>query len=228
MKKIIALFALFAFVALMPKVFAYQLSADAYTQRIPKGTKLNLVMAEPLSTSEMQAGDMFSARLTKDIKMNGKTILPSGSLVRGTVEKYKPTARLSRSALLYLTFDHVVTPQGRQLPISAAICSNFDILEDGAISGGGNYWNELKRNAQKSGKIISNTTKWGITSGEELFTGGRFLVTPFAAIGGTIGGGAYLIGDSVIDLFRKGHDVVIDQGIVFDVILLEPLDVPIS
>ena len=101
MKKIIALFALFAFVALMPKVLAYQLSADAYTQRIPKGTKLNLVMAEPLSTSEMQAGDMFSARLTKDIKMNGKTILPSGSLVRGTVEKYKLTARLSRSAVVY-------------------------------------------------------------------------------------------------------------------------------
>ena len=228
MKKIISLLVFLALIAFVPMASAYQLKADAYTQRIPKGTKLNLVMAEPLSTSEMQAGDMFSARLTNDVKINGKTILPSGSLVRGTVEKYKPTARLSRSALLYLTFDHVVTPQGRQLPISAAICSNFDILDDGAISGGGNYWNELKRNAQKSGKIITKTTKWGISSGEELFTGGRFLVTPFAAIGGTIGGGAYLVGDSIIDLFRKGHDIIIDQGIVFDIILLQPLDVPVS
>src|SRR5699024_9404141 len=102
------------------------------------------------------------------------------------------------------------------------------ILPDGAISGGGNYWDELKRNAKKSGKIISDTTKWGIKSGDELFSGGRFLVTPFAAIGGTIGGGVYLVGDSVIDLFRKGQDVVIDQGIIFDIILLEPLDVPVS
>ncbi len=228
MRKLASLFIFFAFIVFMLPACAYQLKADAYTQRIPRGTKLNLVMVEPITTSQIQVGDMFSARLTSDVKISGKTILPSGSLVRGTVEKYKPTARLSRSALLYLTFDHVVTPQGRQLPLSAAICSNFEILSDGAISGGGNYFDELKRNVKKSGKIITNTTKWGISSGEELFSGGRFLVTPFAAIGGTIGGGAYLVGDSIIDLFRKGHDVVIDQGIVFDIILLEPLDVPIS
>ena len=208
--------------------FAYQIKADAQTRRLPRGTKLNLVMAEPLSTSSMQVGDMFSARLTSDVKVDGRTILPSGSLVRGTVEDYKGTGRLSRSALLYLTFDHVVTGQGKQLPVSAAVCSNFEILEDGAISGGGNYWDELKRNTKKSGKIISRTTQWGIKSGDELFPGGRFLVTPIAAIGGTIGGGVYLVGDSIIDLFRKGNDVIIDQGIVFDAILIEPLDVPIS
>ena len=208
--------------------YAYQIKADAQTRRLPKGTKLNLVMADPLSTSSMQAGDMFSARLTHDVRVDGRTVLPSGTLVRGTVEKYKGTARLSRSALLYLTFDHIVTGHGKQLPISAAVCSNFEILDDGAISGGGNYWNELKRNTKKSGHIISKTTKWGIKSGDELFPGGRFLVTPFAAIGGTIGGGVYLVGDSIFDLFRKGHDVIIDQGIVFDIILLEPLDVPLT
>ena len=228
MKKLFCILALCAFMLSFGTVFAYQIKADVSTQRVPKGTKLNLVMVEPLSTSQMQAGDMFSARLTNDVKINNRTILPSGSLVRGTVEKYRATGRPSRSALLYLTFDHVVSVQGKQLPIKAAVCSNFEILQDGAISGGGNYWDELKRNTKKSGKIISDTTKWGIKSGDELFNGGRFLVTPFAAIGGTIGGGVYLVGDSIFDLFRKGHDVVIDQGIVFDIILLEPLDVPVS
>ena len=213
---------------LLQSGFAYQIKADIQTRRLPKGTKLNLVMIEPVSTSNVQEGDMFSAKLTSDVKVDGRTVLPSGSLVRGTVEKYKITGRLSRSALLYLTFDHVVTGQGKQLPISAAGGSNFEILPDGAISGGGNYWDELKRNTKKSGNIISKTTKWGIKSGDELFPGGRFLVTPIAAVGGTIGGAVYLVGDSVFDLFRKGNDVVIDQGIVFDIILLEPLDVPIS
>ncbi len=227
MKKLFCLL-IMGVLMLLPTVCAYQMKADVTTKRIPKGTKLNLVMVEPLSTAEMQEGDMFSARLTHDIYIDGKTVLPSGSLVRGTVEKYRETGRLSRSALLYLTFDHVVSIQGKQLPIKAAVCSNFEILQDGAISGGGNYWDELKRNTKKSGKIISDTTKWGIKSGDELFNGGRFLVTPFAAIGGTIGGGVYLVGDSVIDLFRKGHDVVIDQGIIFDIMLLESLDVPVS
>ena len=227
MKKLFCL--LFASVLmLLPVAFAYQLMADFTTKRIPKGTMLNLVMDETLSTAQIQEGDMFSARLTHDINIDGKTFLPSASLVRGTVEKYKAPGRLSRSSLLYLTFDHVVSIQGKHLPIKAAVCSNFEILPDGAISGGGNYWDELKRNAKKSGKIISDTTKWGIKSGDELFSGGRFLVTPFAAIGGTIGGGVYLVGESVIDLFRKGQDVVIDQGIIFDIILLEPLDVPVS
>lgn len=227
MKKIFTLLLLFGLMISTQCAFSYQIKADAATKRLPQGTKMHLIMAEPLTTSEIQAGDMFSARLSNDIRLNGRTILPSGSLIRGTVEKYRTSALPSRSALLYLTFDHVVTPQGRQIPLRAGVCSSFDLTAEGAISGGGNYFNELGRNVSKTGYIISKTTKWGIKSGDDLFPGGRFLITPIAAVGGTLGGAVYLVGDSVIDLFRKGNDVIIDQGKSFDIILLEPLDVPI-
>lgn len=214
-------------ILLNTSVFAYQLNADISSKRLPKGTKMNVVMSEAVVTNQIQVGDLFSARLTSDIKQDGRTVLPQGTLVRGTVKDYTTTARLSKSAVLYLTFDHIVTPQGKQIPINAAICSGFDLKQDGAISGGGNYFDELKRNVSKSGYIISKTTKWGITSGDELFNGGRFLVTPIAAIGGTVGGVVYLVGDSIIDLFRRGNDVIVDQGKSFDIILLEPLDIPL-
>lgn len=228
MKKIFSLLLLLGFLSYMPQVLAYQIKADAATKRLPRGTKMHLVMAEPLSTAQIQEGDMFSARLYGDIKQDGRTVLPSGTLIRGTVDKFKNKGFPSRSAYLYLTFDHAVTPQGRQIPVSAGVCSNFDLTEEGAISGGGNYFNELKRNASKTGYIISKTTKWGVKSGDDLFPGGRFLITPIAAVGGVLGGSVYLVGDSVIDLFRRGNDVIIDQGKAFDIILLEPLDVPLS
>ncbi len=79
----------------------------------------------------------------------------------------------------------------------------------------------------KSGEIIKKSTNWGLKSGEELFTGGKYLVTPIAAVGGTIAGVGYLVGDSVMDLFRKGKNVIILKGQRFEILLLESIDVPL-
>jgi len=228
MKKLFIFFILFAFATFLPSAFAYQIKADATTKRLPMGTKINLVMAESLTTAEVEEGDMFQALTTSDIKLDGKTILPKGTLVRGMVKGFDKTKLLSRSANLYLTFDHIVTPQGRQLPINAGISSGFNMKIDGGISGGGGYGCELKRNVQKTGDIIVGATNWGIEAGDEMFTGAKFVLAPISAVAGTFGGAVYLVGDSIIDLFRYGSEVIINQGQVFDVILFEALDVPVS
>lgn len=227
MKKIIS-FSLFFAVFCANSALAYQIKGGAYTKRLNEGTKLRLVMSEHITTQDVEQGDMFQARLLHDVNSYGKTVLPKGTLIRGTVKDFRDNGIASKSAILYLAFDHVVTPQGRQLPIVAGVCSGFDMINpDGAISGGGNYFDELKRNFKKSGDIIANTSKWGVKSGDELFTGGRFLVAPIAAVGGVAGGALYLVGNSVYDIFRFGDEVVINQGQKFNIILLEPLDVPL-
>ena len=59
---------------------AYQLYADLDGVKIPYGTKLELTMAEKVTTKSVAQGDMFQAYLTKDIYVNNKLILPSKTI----------------------------------------------------------------------------------------------------------------------------------------------------
>ena len=226
MKKLFSILTMI-FILTMSGAFAYQMRGNAKTHRIPRGQKLELKLIDPITTQDVQEGDIFSASLTKDIIMDGEMVLPMGSLVRGTVGHIKPTRRLSRSAVMFLTFDHVVDPTGQQLPIKAGVCSDFKILPDGSIAGGGNYGDAIKQNWSNAIGLVKKSTNWGINSGEKLFKGGKYLLTPFAAIGGVIGGTFYYIGDDIVDLFKKGNDIVINQGTIFNIMLLDNLDIPI-
>lgn len=206
---------------------AYQIKADAMTKRVPAGVILQLEAANTITTETLSKGDMFSAYILKDVVEDGTVVIPKGTIIRGSASDIVHSRMLSKSAILYLNFDHLVAPNGKQIPLRAGIASALKLTEDGGIDGGGNYGTAVGENLDKSGEIIKRTTKWGVKSGEELFTGGKYLVTPFAAVGGTIAGAGYFVGDSIADLFRKGKDVVILKGQEFSILLLEPVDVPV-
>ncbi len=206
---------------------AYQIKADAQTKKVPMGTKLELEAANTITTETLNAGDMFSAYLINDIIKDGDVVLPRGTIIRGNSAKVIRPKMLSRSAVLYLNFDHIVAPNGKQIPLKAGISSYLKLTQDGGIDGGGGYGDALAENLDKSGEIIKKSATWGVKSGEELFTGGKYLVTPIAAVGGTIAGVGYLVGDSVMDLFRKGKNVIILKGQRFEILLLESIDVPL-
>lgn len=209
-------------------VSAAPFRADAKTKRIPAGTRLKLQLIDPLSTIAGQEGDSFNAMLLEDQSSGANIILPAGSVVRGSVSKIKSVRRLSRGAILYVDFDHVVTPNGRQLPLTMSVCNRADITDDGGIYGSKGYGEALQKNWARTVEITKNATQFGVDAGEDAFTGAVYLTAPICAVGGAFGGGAYLIGDSVIDLFRKGQDVMLNQGTVLDVILTNPIDAPVN
>lgn len=202
--------------------------ADAQTRRIPAGTKLKLQLIDPVSTVVGQEGDAFNAMLLNDQTSGTSLILPAGSIVRGCISKMKPTRRLSRGAVIYLDFDHIVTPNGRQLPLTMSVWNRANITDDGGLYGSKGYGDALKKNWEKTVEITRNSTEFGVDLGEDAFTGAVFITAPACAIGGAFGGGAYLVGDSIIDLFRKGDDVILNQGAILDVMLAYPIDVPIN
>lgn len=206
---------------------AYQIKADASTKRIPMGTNFELEAANTITTETLNKGDMFNAYLVKDVYVDGYVVLPKGTIVRGNSSDVVKARRLSRSAVLYLNFDHIVAPNGKQIPLKAGISSSLKLTHDGGIDGGGGYGEAFSENLTKSGEIIKKSANWGIKSGDDWFKGGKYLVTPFSAIGGTIAGAGYLVGDSIADLFRNGKDVVLSKGQKFKIMLLEPLDIPL-
>lgn len=227
--KYIKLLLLLAIMIIPTKVFAaHQLYADMDGINIPYGTKLELTMAENVTTKSIAQGDMFQAYLTKDIYVNNKLILPSKTLFRGRVVSMTPSKSLSRPASITLNLDHLVTKYGNQLAINSGIASNFEYIlkNDGSLTTNGNYFKAVSSDLKKSGSILPRTIKWGKTAGDDLFTGAKILFVPVACVGGTVamvGSGAYNI---VADLFRHGDEIVIKKGTAFNIILLSTLDVP--
>ena len=202
--------------------------ADAKTRRIPAGTKLKVQLIDPISTVAGYEGDGFNAMLLEDQTSGTNIILPAGSVVRGSISKIKPIKRLSRGAVIFLDFDHVVTPNGRQLPLAMSVYNRAKITLDGGLYESLGYGEALKKNWVKTVEITKTATQFGVDTGEDAFTGAVYLTTPICAIGGAMGGGAYLVGDSFIDLFRKGEDVILNKGTILDVMLTYPIDVPVN
>lgn len=209
-------------------VFAGPFNANAKTKRIPAGTKFNLKLMNSMATVGCTQGTDFSAILITDQTEDTDIILPSGSIVRGTIRKIVPAKRLSKGAIMYMDFDHVVTPNGRQVPLSMNIVGRTDLTYDGGITTTRGYGDAFKKTWATTVDITRNSVNWGDETFDE-FAGGyfRILTLPLSAVGGVVGSAGYFVYDSVADAIRKGKDVYLDKGTVLNVILVQPIDVPV-
>lgn len=207
-------------------VSAAPLSGNAKTKRIPAGTKFSLQLMNPVSTMTDQEGSEFTAIMMNDQTYDSDVILPMGSLVRGTIKRIEPSKRFSKGAILYLDFDHVVTPNGRQLPLTFSIVGRTDLTYDGGITTSRGYLDALKENWRKTKDITVNATEWGGDVFDDVIVADQ-LMTGIGAIGGAIGGGVYYAYDFFADMIKKGKDVNLGKGEVINVILVDPVDVPV-
>ena len=224
MKKILILAMSLLFAA--NTVMAGAFKADARTKRIPAGTVFQLEFLQPISTFSGCEGDSFVATLKNELSTDANVILPSGSVVRGSVSRVNTSKRFSRGAKLYLDFDHVVTPNGRQIPLDMAVCQFDNIYYDGSLYKNLGYGEAIQKNYERAVEITKNATNYGMSAGESA-PGIQYLTTPICAVGGFIGGVGYWVGDGIVDMFRKGKEVYINKGDVLKVKLINPIDVPV-
>ena len=205
-----------------------KLDAQVETRRIPKGARLKVKLMDPVSTKTSTEGEMFNSMLVTDTKVDNAMILPSGTLIRGYIQEIKPAKLASIGAILYLKFDHIVTPSGTQLPIKSALAYNKEsdaqITLDGGIRMQAGYGDALKQNWKTTKKIVSKSTHWGLDKDN---IAAKIILTPIGAVGGTLGGGLFLVGDSVADIFKKGKQVNLNQDDVVEIIITKDLDVPV-
>lgn len=207
-------------------VQAAPFNAKAKTKRIPAGTQFALQMTTPVSTLYSPEGTEFTAILVTDQTADSDVILPMGSLVRGTVKKIQNAKRFSKGAVMYLDFDHVVTPNGRQLPLSMVVVGRDDVTYDGGITGSKGYKDALVENWHNTKDITKNCTQWGGDVFDDVIVADQ-IMTGIGAIGGAIGGGAYYAYDFFADMIKKGKQVNLNNGDILNVILTEPIDVPV-
>ena len=224
MRALLVILSLFAF---MNFSYAAPYKGDARSARIPAGTSFQLQLMQTIDTMANQEGDTCNFILLNDQKYQNNIILPAGSIVRGSIARIKTAKICSRGAVLYIDFDHIVTPTGRQVPLSLAFVGLNKVTYDGGIYNSQGYGEAVQKNWEKCVDITKVSTNYGLKAGESA-PGIQFVTCPVCALGGGIGGAGYLIGDSVIDLFRKGQEVTFVKGTKFQTKLTQPIDIPVN
>ncbi len=203
-------------------------SANAKTKRIPAGTKLGLQLVSPVTSVGEAAGSGFSAMILNDQAIGDDVILPAGSLVRGSINRIEAPKRMSKGAILYMDFDHVVTPNGRQLPVTLSIVGRSDMTYDGGITTTRGYGDAFRTTMKKSGDITKTAVNWGNETFEDMAGGYlRILTVPVSAIGGAVGSAGFFAYDAIANMIRKGAEVNLQPGEILHVILVDPVDVPV-
>ena len=87
---------------------------------IPASTELDVRLLSVLSSGTAQVEDRFEATTAADLVIDGRTLVPAGSIMRGVVSSVQPAGRLKRKAEMTVTFDQI-TIDGRSYPIRGTV-----------------------------------------------------------------------------------------------------------
>lgn len=174
---------------------------------------INMTVSQVLDSSISMEGDEFFAEVTSDVYGDKGIIIPKGTKAHGKIDLIGGNKRLGRMATLTLSFDYLVTPDGREIPIEGKMSTKLNPVAETA-----------KIVAQDVGYTVAGGAVGGMMAiqllGIEAAVASQgYTVAGGAAIGGVIGLGAALI--------RKGGEVLIAPGDQIKVKISTSVDLPV-
>jgi uncharacterized protein YceH (UPF0502 family) len=90
------------------------------TSEIPSGTELDVRLTNALNSGTAQVEDRFEGTTLVDLSVNGRTVIPAGSVMRGVITAVDPATRTNRTAKMTVSFDQV-TINGRAYPVRGTV-----------------------------------------------------------------------------------------------------------
>jgi TolA-binding protein len=132
---------------------------------VPSGTEMDVRLTNALNSGTAQVEDRFEGTTLVDVIMNGRTVIPAGSVMRGVVTSVEPATRTNRTAKMTVSFDQV-TVNGRAYPMRGTVTQ--------AIQGEG---------------IKGETGRIATGAGAGAILGGILGGVKGAVLGAVIGGG---------------------------------------
>jgi len=93
------------------------LSALADDITVPKGTDIVLAFDQNLSDKKAKDGDRVMLHVDKDVQVNGRTVIPEGTKVFGTITAVKGRARYGVNARIQMLIDPIMAVDGTKVPI---------------------------------------------------------------------------------------------------------------
>jgi hypothetical protein len=95
-------------------------TTTAGTIEIPTGTEMDVRLQAPLNSGTAMVEDRFEATTMVDINVNGRTVVPAGSVARGVITAVEPATRTNRTARMTVSFDQL-TVNGRAYPMRGTV-----------------------------------------------------------------------------------------------------------
>ena len=109
---------LIAFLAL--SVSAQQVKDAAAQLTIPDGTPIELRLVESVSSNHAHKGDRLNFIVVKDVNLDGYTLVPAGTMARGTITEVKGKRFVGIGAKISLRLDSVELADGETLQLRAS------------------------------------------------------------------------------------------------------------
>jgi hypothetical protein len=147
---------------------------------VPAGTALMVKLETTLATFSNKPGDPFRGSLTQAVVLNGKTVLPAGTVMEGRVTKVAEPRRISGKPTIGILPEALILPNGERFFLDATLVDtnipDTDVNQEGEFKGAGHD----RRDQLETG---------GGTAGGMLI-GGLIGGPPGIVIGGVVGAGS--------------------------------------
>ncbi len=159
---------------------------------------VELTVSQVLNGATSQEGDEFFAEVSTEVLAGTGVLLPKGTIAHGRIKNIIDPKRMGRDGYIELSFDYLITPDGREIPIEGDMTSKLSPAKSGA---------------KIVGESVASTAVGGVTGAlaaiELAGIEGAIVSHGYTVIGGAAIGGVIALGMS---LFRKGQNVLISPG----------------
>ena len=181
-------------------------------QLVPKDV-IKMTVSQVLSTGYTEEGDEFFAEITNDVEGEKGVILPAGTIAHGTVKEIEGSKRLGRDGWIEVSFDYLITPDGREIPIQGQMSTKLNpvVGTSKVIAKSAGY--------TAAGGLVGGLLALNIFGLPAAVLSQGYTLAGGAAVGGAVGMG--------MALYKKGKDVLISQGDEIRVKITQGVDLPV-
>ena len=172
---------------------------------VPAGTQLVVELADGVSSTNSQLGDIFSARVVEPVSMNGEVVIEAGSQVTGRVTQAVRSKKIGGRARLGLEFTGLELPSGEASTISGA------------------FYREGKSQTKKDAATIGGAAAGGAILGR-VIGHDRGKEADGTAVGAIVGAAV----GTGIAASNRGQDIVLPEGTRLSIRLDAPLRLTID
>lgn len=183
------------------------------TETLEKRDVIEMTVSQVIDGSFSFEGDEFFAEVTSDVLGDKGIVVPKGTVAHGIIKDSGSAKRLGRDGYIDLSFDYLVTPDGREIPIEGKMSTKLHPIKAAT-----------KIVAQDIGYTAGGAVLGGFIAAQALG-----VEAAIASSGWTLAGGA-AVGSGVglgMALYRKGKDVLIAPGDEIKVKILSDVDLPV-
>ena len=178
-----------------------QMQEDLFTgeiEHLERKDVINMTVSQVLDSSYSIEGDEFFAQVTSDVYGDDGIIIPKGTVAHGKISETGGAGKMGKQAWIELSFDYLVTPDGREIPIDGKMTTKLHpIVETSKIV------------AQDLGYTAAGGVVGGFLALNWLGLEAAILSQGYTLAGGAAIGSAVGLGMALI---RKGKDVLIAPG----------------